>query len=138
LQISVSLLHLIHAHGEQAYPDEGAGFLLGADGENRTVQALLPLRNSREEGARRNRYLVSTQDYLGAESEAERKGMALIGVFHSHPDHPDQPSEYDLEWAQPQFSYVITRVEGGRATGSRSWRLQEDRVRFAEESIEVS
>jgi len=54
----------------------------------------------------------------------------LVGVFHSHPDHPDLPSEFDREWAQPQFSYLITRVEGGTAKGSRAWRLAEDRTKF--------
>ena len=69
--------------------------------------------------------------------EAERRGLDLVGVFHSHPDHPDLPSEYDREWAQPNFSYLITSVEKGTVLESRSWRLIEDRSAFVEEALFV-
>lgn len=135
LVISKDLLHQIHAHGEAAYPEEGAGFLLGAEG---TVESILPLANAREDGARHNRFLISPEDYLHAELTADNLGLSLIGVFHSHPDHPNQPSEYDREWAQPFFSYIITTVREGKATESRSWRLLEDRSKFTEEMISVT
>ena len=67
-----------------------------------------------------------------------RLGLSLLGVFHSHPDHPNQPSEFDREWAQPYFSYVITSVRSGKALESRSWRLVEDRSEFREESITLT
>jgi proteasome lid subunit RPN8/RPN11 len=127
----------IEANGEAAYPEEGAGFLLGTDGSNREVSAILTLVNEREESARHNRFLIGARDYVRAEMEAERRGLALVGVFHSHPDHPNRPSEYDREWAQPYFSYLITSVNGGQAAGSRSWRLSEDRSGFSEEPVEV-
>ncbi len=135
LQITQEILDQIHRHGEAAYPEEGAGFLLGSDGDSRRVSAIHPLANAREDSARRNRYLITPQDYLQAEVTADRLGLSLIGVFHSHPDHPNRPSEYDREWAQPFFSYLITSVEGGRAVESRSWRLQEDRSAFIEENL---
>lgn len=139
LELSPELLAGIHDHGEEAYPDEGAGFLLGAtDGERRLVRAILPLENSREEEARHNRYLLTPEDFLRGEQEAARQGLDLLGVFHSHPDHPNRPSEFDREWAMPWFSYVITSVQAGRAAGSRSWRLEEDRSSFFEETIEVT
>ncbi|NOY99931.1 MAG: M67 family metallopeptidase [Chloroflexi bacterium] len=138
LQITTDILRQIHAHGEAAYPEEGAGFLLGADGTPRRVTAILALPNAREDSARRNRYLVTPRDYLKAELEADRLGLSLIGVFHSHPDHPNRPSEYDREWAQPFFSYVITSVEGGQAVASRSWRLTEDRSALLEETIQIT
>ncbi len=134
LAISKELLNQIHAHGEKAYPEEGAGFLIGSDGR---VENVLPLENSREDGARHNRFLITPEDYLQAEVTADRLGLSLIGVFHSHPDHPNRPSEYDREWAQPFFSYVITSVNQGKAIESRSWRLLEDRSRFEEETIQV-
>ncbi|HTP01341.1 MAG TPA: M67 family metallopeptidase [Anaerolineales bacterium] len=137
LRLSPALLERIHAHGEQAYPEEGAGFMLGADGEDRAVTAIVPLSNAREDAARHNRYLFTPADYLRAELEAERLGLSLVGVFHSHPDHPNQPSEFDREWAQPYFSYVITSVRSGKALESRSWRLQEDRSEFQEEQIQL-
>jgi proteasome lid subunit RPN8/RPN11 len=135
LNVPEELLQQIHAHGEQAYPDEGAGFMLGSDGERRLVSALLPLSNAREDEARHNRYLFTPEDYMKAEMEAERRGLSLLGVFHSHPDHPNHPSEFDREWAQPYFSYVITSVRSGKALESRSWRLVEDRSEFQEEPI---
>lgn len=135
LRLSKELLAKIHAHGEQAYPEEGAGFMLGAAGEDRAVTAIFPLSNAREDAARKNRYLFTPADYLKAELQAERLGLSLIGVFHSHPDHPNRPSEFDREWAQPFFSYVITSVSSGKALESRSWRLVEDRSEFQEEQI---
>ncbi len=135
LNIDPNLLAEIHRHGENAYPEEGAGFLMGTDGEVRQVLNLQPISNSREDGARHNRYLISPKDYLEGESEADRLTLTLLGVFHSHPDHPNLPSEYDREWAQPFFSYVITSIEKGKAVASRSWRLKEDRSGFIEEEI---
>jgi proteasome lid subunit RPN8/RPN11 len=132
LSIPRELLAQIHAHGEQAYPEEGAGFLIGSDGR---VDSILPLKNAREDEARHNRFLITPEDYLNAELTADRLGLSLIGVFHSHPDHPNRPSEYDREWAQPFFSYIITTINEGKAIESRSWRLLEDRSRFEEEQI---
>lgn len=130
------ILAQIHAHGEAAYPEEGAGFLLGSDdGEQRYVEQIFITENVREDQARHNRYLVTPQEYLQAEIAAELLGLSLIGVFHSHPDHPNLPSEFDREWAQPFFSYVITSVNEGQAIESRSWRLAEDRSGFEEEEI---
>jgi proteasome lid subunit RPN8/RPN11 len=138
LEISQDILDKIHAHGEAAYPEEGAGFLLGrANGERRQVIALLELANAREDAARHNRYLLTPQDYLRGEAEAARLGLDVLGVFHSHPDHPDRPSEFDREWAMPWFSYMITSVQAGRAVESRSWRLAENRSTFIEETILV-
>lgn len=129
------LVEQMNAHVEKAYPEEGAGFLIGEAGEVREIMALS---NSREDGARHNRFLFTPDDYLKAELKAEGLGLNLIGVFHSHPDCPNIPSDYDREWAQPFFSYIITRVDHGKAVNSRSWRLVEDRSRFEEEGIQVS
>jgi len=137
LEINPILLAKIHAHGEAAYPEEGAGFLLGNDGEVRKVLDLWPIQNAREADARHNRYLINPTDYLEGEAAAERLGLTLLGVFHSHPDHPNQPSEYDREWAQPFFSYLITSIEKGKAVASRSWRLVEDRSAFVEEPVSI-
>ena len=139
LNLTRELIARIHAHGEESYPEEGAGFLLGDDSGNgkRAVRDVFPLINSREDAARHNRYLIAPEDYLKAELTADRLGLSLIGVFHSHPDHPNAPSEYDREWAQPFFSYLITSVNQGRVGESRSWRLTEDRSKFDEEEIKI-
>lgn len=134
LLLKNELVGRINAHVEQAYPEEGAGFLIGEAGE---VKEILPLSNAREDGARHNRFLITPEEYLKAELKAERLGLNLIGVFHSHPDCPNIPSEYDREWAQPFFSYLITRVDEGRVVSHRSWRLADDRTRYAEEEMKI-
>lgn len=134
LKITNELIERINKHIEAAYPGEGAGFLLGADGD---VNEVLPLDNAREEEARHNRFLLTPEDYLKAEMKAMELGVDLIGVFHSHPDCPNVPSEYDREWAQPFFSYVISRVDNGKTVNHRSWKLIEDRTQYEEEEIEI-
>ena len=136
LQISENILNRIHAHGEKAYPEEGAGFLLGwDDGVSRQVVDIIPLANASENTARHNRYLITPQDMLEGEKVAIGRELDIVGVFHSHPNHPNRPSEFDREWAMPWFSYVITSVNEGQAMGSRSWRLADDREKFIEEEI---
>jgi proteasome lid subunit RPN8/RPN11 len=135
LVVSNRLIEQINAHVEKAYPEEGAGFLVGDEGE---VKEILPLSNAREDAARHNRFLITPEDYLKAELKADSLGLSLIGVFHSHPDCPNVPSEYDREWAQPFFSYLITRVDEGKAVSHRSWRLVEDRSKYDEEEIEIA
>jgi proteasome lid subunit RPN8/RPN11 len=135
LVVSNELQKQINAHVERAYPEEGAGFLIGVEGE---VKEILALPNAREDEARHNRFLITPEEYLKAELTADKLGLSLIGVFHSHPDCPNIPSEYDREWAQPFFSYIITRVDEGKAVNSRSWRLIEDRSKYDEEEIKIS
>lgn len=137
LIIPPELMRQLRTHAESSYPEEGAGLLMGlVDGESRVVNAVYELSNARESGARHNRYLITPHDMLRAEDEAAQRGMEVLGVFHSHPDHPNRPSDFDRQWAMPWFSYLITSVESGRATGSRSWRLMEDRGSYFEEQIE--
>ena len=134
LNIANQLIERMNAHMEEAYPEEGAGFLIGDEGE---VKEILALSNAREDEARHNRFLITPEEYLKAELKADSLGLSLIGVFHSHPDCPNVPSEYDREWAQPFFSYIITRVDEGKAVSHRSWRLVEDRTQYEEEEIKI-
>ncbi|MDP2776084.1 MAG: M67 family metallopeptidase [Anaerolineales bacterium] len=134
IKISTGILDGISKHVQEAYPEEGVGFLIGVEGE---VIQILPLPNAREDAARHNRFLITPEDYLKAELKADSLGLSLIGVFHSHPDCPNAPSEYDREWAQPFFCYIITRVDEGKAVNHRSWRLLEDRTTYEEEEIEI-
>jgi len=135
LVVSNELIKQINTHVEKAYPEEGAGFLIGDEGE---VKEILALSNAREDDARHNRFLITPEDYLKAELKANSLGLSLIGVFHSHPDCPNVPSEYDREWAQPFFSYIITRVDNGKVVNHRSWRLVEDRSKYDEEEIKLA
>jgi proteasome lid subunit RPN8/RPN11 len=138
LEIPSDILERIHAYGQAAYPEEGAGLMLGTvQDEAKRVMEIIPLENACEDAARHNRYLLTPQAYLLAEKEADRLGLEVLGVFHSHPDHPNRPSEFDLEWAMPWFSYLITSVNARIPAGSRAWLLTDDRTQFAEEPLEV-
>jgi len=130
------MLNRIQSHVEKWYPEEGAGFLLGrVDGNQSVVYEILPIMNAREKADRHNRYLITAEDMLSGEQSAIKLGLDIIGVFHSHPDHPEYPSEFDREWALPWYSYLITSVQGGVVEKSRSWKLLEDRSAFEEEKI---
>ncbi|MBX3045923.1 MAG: M67 family metallopeptidase [Anaerolineales bacterium] len=134
--LSKVLLEQIHTHAAASYPEEGAGFVLGRlEGEERVGLALHLAPNLREQAARARRYLLDPREFLRAEQAAEAKGLELIAIFHSHPDHPNVPSEFDREWALPWFSYLITSVRDGQATETRSWRLADARIQFVEEPI---
>ena len=138
LEMNSGILKEIHVHGESAYPEEGAGLLLGeVDNGSKRVTQILNLTNTREESARHNRYLLGPEDYARGEEEAERLGLEVLGVFHSHPEHPNVPSEFDREWAWPWFSYLITSVRSQMAMESRAWRLTEDRSGFVEERVVI-
>ena len=138
LHLPNHLLSKIWEHGVSHYPEEGAGLILGwLDEDKRVAECLLPLENRFQEESRHNRYLIDPKDALAAEQQAERQGLTVIGVFHSHPDHPATPSEHDRQWALPWYSYVITCLHLGKALETRSWRLAEDRSRFIEEPLRV-
>ena len=121
----------IRAHGRETFPHECCGAMLGKDGVVREAYALP---NTTEEGPRR-RFLVRPQDYRAAERRAAERGLELLGFYHSHPDHPARPSQYDLDHAWPVFSYVIVSVREGLAAELTSWRLREDRAAFDEEPV---
>ena len=121
----------IRAHGEETYPHECCGALVGRDGR---VTATVALPNTTEEGPRR-RFLVRPSDYREAERRATELGAELLGFYHSHPDHPARPSQYDLDHAWPTFAYIIVAVAAGAAAAMTVWYLQEDRSRFEEGSL---
>src|ERR687891_162887 len=118
----------IRRHGEETFPHECCGALVGRDGR---VNASVPLPNTTEEGPRR-RFLVRPSDYREAERRATELGGELLGFYHSHPDHPARPSQYDLDHAWPTFAYVIVAVAGGEPGGMTVWWLKDDRSSFEE------
>ena len=123
----------IRAHGRDAFPHECCGAMLGTD---RIVREAFALPNTTEEGPRR-RFLVRPDDYRAAEKRARDTGLELLGFYHSHPDHPARPSQYDLDHAWPSFSYVIVSVMAGRDEALTSWQLKADRSAFEEERVEI-
>ncbi len=150
LWISGRLAERIRAHGAETYPNECCGALLGrdativgvADSEKeahtppREVLALFPLVNRRDDSPR-NRFSVTAEDVVAAEKVAREQGLDVVGWYHSHPDHPARPSEYDRDHAWPWYSYVIVSVHNGAPQDVTSWRLSDDREEFSPEGIEI-
>ncbi len=125
-------------HLISAYPHEGAGFLIGKVlDKQRDVCMILALENEWETNETRNRYKIKANTYLEAESTAEEHGLDLIGVFHSHPDHPAKPSEYDHKLALPWWSYLIISVYEHRVDHATSWVLSDNRDHFIEELVNI-
>jgi len=118
----------IRRHGEETYPHECCGALVG---RGNRVEATVALPNTTEEGPRR-RFLVRPSDYRLAEERGRELGGELLGFYHSHPDHPARPSQYDLDHAWPTFAYVIVSVASGQAGDITVWWLKDDRSIFEE------
>lgn len=137
IHLTEEIISEIKSHGEKTYPEECCGILLGKfEIDKKFVFEILKIENSRE-SEREKRYLIAPQDYIKAEKYARQRGFDIVGIYHSHPDHPAKPSNYDLEHAFPFLSYIIVSVEGGVAKEINSWVLSEDRTKFELEKIEI-
>jgi proteasome lid subunit RPN8/RPN11 len=139
----------IREHGAETYPHECCGALLGRDLDpaatsdpdvaklpTREILALHPLVNRRDDSPR-NRFSVTSDDVREAEKAAREKGIDVVGWYHSHPDHPAAPSQYDQDHAWPWYSYIIVSVANGKPQDMTSWRLTDDRSRFTSEALEI-
>jgi proteasome lid subunit RPN8/RPN11 len=136
LKISEELAGKIRAHGVETYPHECCGAILGRDGDGaREVLGLMPLANRRDDSPR-NRFEVTSDDVRLAEKTARGQQLELIGWYHSHPDAPARPSEYDRDHAWPWYSYIIVSVPSGQPRDMNSWRLRDDRSAYDSEAIE--
>ena len=131
LRLAAGVGTVIRRHGEETYPHECCGALVGSGG---MAAAAGPLPITTEEGPRR-RFLVRPSDYRMAEARASEVGGELLGFYHSHPDHPARPSQFDLDHAWPTFAYIIVAVATGVAGDMTVWFLKDDRSRFEEGSL---
>ena len=137
IEVNQNIIYAITAHAERDYPHECGGMLIGRFAEGKkSVTETFPLENAREEEARHNRVLILPKDVLRAERYAREKGLDVIGYYHSHPDSPAVPSQYDLDHALPVWSYVIASVIDGKVADIRSWEMENDRSKFNEEQLE--
>ena len=142
LKITSELADEIRAHGVETYPHECCGALLGRDTEvadrsvYREIHALHALVNRRDDSPR-NRFSVTSQDVLDAEKAARNQSLEVVGWYHSHPDHPARPSQYDRDHAWPWYSYIIVSVANRVPEDMTSWRLTDDRAEFECEEIEL-
>jgi proteasome lid subunit RPN8/RPN11 len=150
LWINHDLAERIRRHGAETFPHECCGALLGRDSvaversatepedarATRDVVGLFPLVNRRDDSPR-NRFAVTADDVRDAEKAASEHGLEVVGWYHSHPDHPARPSEFDREHAWPWYSYVIVSVMSGAPAEMTSWRLNDDRQDYWPETIEI-
>jgi len=132
-------LDAIQRHGQATYPEEGGGLLLGhLENGHAVVKEVRILPNTWDVDAeRRRRYLIPGSVYLREERAADARGLEVVGYFHSHPDHPAAPSEFDRDHALPNWAYVIVSVQEGRAGDVRAWELRPDRSDFEPRDIVV-
>ncbi len=119
--------------GERGYPFEICGLLMGLARATREVSEVFECRNLNRLKPE-TRYDMDPKDYMKGEALARQKGLDVVGIFHSHPDHPDKASETDRQAAWPGFSYVIMSIQNGKFTSMKSWVLDE-KEQFQEEPI---
>ena len=135
LVIEQNPLDEMFADALRSFPDECCGFFFGNEiGQERIITNILTVDNSKE-GDKRRRFEIAPKDYLDAERFADENELQLLGVYHSHPNHPAVPSEHDRIAAQPYFSYIIISVKENEIADIRSWQLNENFM-FEEETIE--
>jgi proteasome lid subunit RPN8/RPN11 len=141
LELTKGVFDAIRAHGEETYPNECCGALLGRPTpEGWKIEAAVKAGNTRSDSAH-NRYSISPLELVKIERDARSQGLGIGGFYHSHPDHPAQCSQTDFEEAHwLGCSYVITTVAQGKATVTNSFllagRTEEDK-RFEPEQIDV-
>lgn len=126
----------MHAHAREGYPHEVVGILAG-DEASRSVRRVAALVNERADSAH-NRYAVGPLALQRAERALEAEGLAILGYYHSHPDHPADYSEFDRDHAWPNLTYVIVSVVGGEVVDTRAWRLTDDRTAMNAEPLAVA
>ena len=147
LQLKTNHLEIIKNHAERTYPDECCGLILGyKNNEYKISVEIIPTENvwNREksnftedqENSTRRRYAISPQVMLQTQKVAINHNLNIIGIYHSHPDYPAIPSEWDRIYAWPEYSYVILSVQNAQADELQSWTLDENH-QFQAETIKL-
>lgn len=139
IKITKALQSAIFEQMEATYPNEGGGFLLGQHEDDAIVIVdVIAVENVFDSEEQYHRYAMTPQNWAQMEDEADERHLTLVGYYHSHPDSPAIPSEYDRVHALPNFVYVITSVMAGRADVMRVWWLRDARDAFDEVSLAVT
>lgn len=150
MRISGELRGQMRAMGEGAYPNEGCGIFLGTFGDEVEVVEVrqgtnlraaddpgdLPPEQDDREHSARDRYVLDPRDILRAEKEARERGLEVVGFWHTHPDHPARPSQYDADHAWPEYVYLIMAIHGGKQVDLNAFVLRrEEPPEFGPEPI---
>ncbi len=149
IQLNKENLQIIFSHAESTYPEECCGVILGhLDSDRKTVVEIIPTQNAWNSEiasdfpscdanhSRKRRYTIAPQDMLQLQKSSRDKNLHIIGIFHSHPDYPATPSEFDRNCAWQEYSYIIVSVQKGRAGDMNSWML-DDNSQFQQEEVLV-
>lgn len=130
ISLDQNIIMQMEEHATSTFPDECCGFMFGGnDNGNIKVELISKVINTHPDFKER-RFLISPDDYMNAENYADENGFTLVGVYHSHPNHPAIPSEIDRLAALPGFSYIIFSIMDGKPTDVTAWELAEDRSEF--------
>ena len=139
MKISAELREQMRSMGEKAYPNEGCGIFLGTSEREVEVVEVRQGTNLRETGGEanlppekddrahsaRDRYVLDPRDILRAEKDARERGLEVVGFWHTHPDHPARPSQYDAEQAWPDYVYLIMAIEAGTQVDVNAFVLRQ-------------
>lgn len=138
IRIPSSILREVYDHMEASYPNECCGLLVGrlVNENERLVHTFRKCRNLNTERAH-DRYEMDPKCWLNTEREFDGSPWAIVGIYHSHPDHPSRASQTDTDAAWPNYSYVIASVQTGTVASTQSWLLNETEKRFYEEAVVV-
>jgi proteasome lid subunit RPN8/RPN11 len=138
LVLPARIMEQIRSHGEEDYPHECCGFLFGSQEDgSRQVTEIRRQPNERAD-SRENRFLITPEQFRDAERAARKAGLLMLGIYHSHPDSPARPSEYDRDHAWPWYSYLILSVGRGAAGESRVWQLRDARSGFDPRELHIA
>jgi proteasome lid subunit RPN8/RPN11 len=136
LLLQANLARQIEREGSQVYPNECCGIMYGRDtAEGRVVDRLEAVPNVFDETERFHRFSISPKQLMEAEKKAGDEGKLVLGFYHSHPDHPARPSEYDRQHAWPFYSYIIVSISKGEPVDMTSWVLDEATETFSRQDI---
>jgi len=131
----------IEEEGAAAYPNECCGIMIGRDVSDgactrRIVERREPMQNGFDPEQQRRRFAVDPLALMKAEKSAAEAGQLVLGFYHSHPDHPARPSEFDREHAWPFYSYIIVSIAQGKPVDMTSWLLDDRTQTFSRQDIE--
>lgn len=136
IRIPKAVYEEIINHAKDSYPNECCGFLIGNTLGTKKVFNVERGTNTNTERAR-DRYILDPMEINLMDKQARVLGLDILGFYHSHPDHPDRPSEFDRKMGQAGYSYLIVSVKDGKETSARSWIFESDDEPFKEEAVKV-
>jgi proteasome lid subunit RPN8/RPN11 len=130
----------MHSHASAIYPEECCGLLLGTfdeESKNKRVVESKRMGNVFVKEERYHRYTIDSKEFMATESEAESRGMEIVGIYHSHPNAPAKPSQFDMNHAWPSLSYIVIEVRDSKPVDTKSWLLMDDRSEFVLEEMKI-